>query len=74
MCVTNGAALAPPCTDCRIGVSTSRYPRDLEFLAQRPHDRTSVGEMAARPGVDREVEVTLPHFGFGIGEPVPLAG
>ena len=50
-------AFAPPCTCCRIGVSTSRKPRAAKRIAQRLHHRAAGREQSARVRVDREVDV-----------------
>ena len=72
MWVRNGAALAPPCTCCRIGVSTSRKPRPPS--ESRSDFTTALRglEQSAGLGVDGQVDVALPDPGLGVGQALPL--
>ena len=68
----NGRALAPPCTACRTGVSTSRKPRCVQVLADGlEHGGPDPGHP---PGVriDDQVHVTVADPGLGIAEPLML--
>ena len=72
MWVRNGRALAPPCTGCSIGVSTSRKPRPPGTRARRARRRRAGRSIVAGVGVDDQVEVALPHPGLGVGQPAAL--
>ena len=57
---------------CRIGVSTSRYPRSSRNRPQLANDQTSLHEHIAHFTIDDEIDVALPVSDLDVLQAVPL--
>ena len=75
MWVRKGRALAPPCTVCSIGVSTSRKPRRSSVVrtARSTADRAASRRRASAFMIQVEVTPAGPGAS-GVGQSAPLVG